>query len=161
MSFDSFLDLVNSPVYVVTVAADGVRAGCLVGFAGQCSMSPARFVVWLSRENHTYRLACRARSLAVHLLPQRHDLAERFGGECGAEHDKFDGLDWTEGPEGTPLLSDASAWFTGRIVERFDAGDHVGFLLAPTGAQVGPDASPDVLMLRQALDVTAGHPVAD
>lgn len=159
-SLTSFLELVDSPVYVVTVAVDDRRGGCLVGFAGQCSMSPERFVVWLSKENHTYQLACRARCLAVHLLPQRHDLAARFGAECGADTDKFADLAWTAGPDGTPLLTEAAAWFTGRVVERFDAGDHVGFLLAPMAEQTRNDASVEVLRLSQALDIPAGHPVA-
>ncbi|MFJ6698102.1 flavin reductase family protein [Streptomyces sp. NPDC091272] len=162
MSFDSFLGLVDSPAYVVTVAAEGRRAGCLVGFASQCSMSPELFMVWLSQENHTYRLARHADFLAVHLLPQRHDLAERFGARCSAETDKFAGLDWTEGPDGTPLLTDAAACFVGRIVERLDSGadgDHTGFLLAPVRTRLHPDAPAEVLRLSQAADIPAGHPV--
>ncbi|MFI1100577.1 flavin reductase family protein [Streptomyces melanogenes] len=156
MSFDDFTALVDSPVYVVTASAGGQRAGCLVGFAGQCSLQPERFIVWLSKANHTYLVAERATVLAVHLLPQDHGLAVRFGALCGAEVDKFDGLEWTEGPDGTPLLTDAVARFTGRILERFDGGDHVGFLLEPLTAVKTHDGRP--LSLHQALDITAGHP---
>ncbi|MEU4347982.1 flavin reductase family protein [Streptomyces sp. NPDC023838] len=155
MSFDDFTALVDSPVYVVTASAGGQRAGCLVGFAGQCSLQPARFVVWISTANHTYLVAEQASVLAVHLLPQDHGLAVRFGAQCGAEVDKFEGLAWTEGPDGTPLLTDAVGWFTGRILERFDGGDHVGFLLEPLAAQAN-DGKP--LSLHQTLDITAGHP---
>ncbi|MFI1172564.1 flavin reductase family protein [Streptomyces melanogenes] len=156
MSFDDFTALVDSPVYVVTASAGGQRAGCLVGFAGQCSLQPERFIAWLSKANHTYLVAERATVLAVHLLPQDHGLAARFGALCGAEVDKFDGVKWAEGPDGTPLLSDAVAWFTGRILERFDGGDHVGFLLEPLTAVKAHDDRP--LSLHQTLDITAGHP---
>ncbi|OAR22774.1 hypothetical protein A8W25_24675 [Streptomyces sp. ERV7] len=155
MSFDDFTALVDSPVYVVTASADGQRAGCLVGFAGQCSLQPERFVVWLSTANHTYLVARQATVLAVHLLPQDHSLAERFGARCGADADKFDGLDWTEGPEGTPLLTDAVARFTGQILDRFDGGDHIGFLLAPLTVDANGGTP---LSLHQTLDITAGHP---
>ncbi|MEU1075505.1 MULTISPECIES: flavin reductase family protein [unclassified Streptomyces] len=155
MSFDDFTTLVDSPVYVVTASAGGRRAGCLVGFASQCSLEPARFVVWLSTANHTYLVAREATVLAVHLLPQDHDLAVRFGARCGAEVNKFDGLAWTEGPYGTPLLAEAAAWFTGEILERFDGGDHIGFLLAPLSVQVNGGTP---LSLHQTLDITAGHP---
>ncbi|MFD9789811.1 flavin reductase family protein [Streptomyces sp. NPDC059070] len=155
MDFDDFTALVDSPVYVVTASADGQRAGCLVGFAGQCSLDPVRFVVWLSKANHTYLVARRTTVLAVHLLGQDHELAVRFGALCGAEADKFDGLALAEGPEGTPVLTDALAWFTGRVVDRFDGGDHVGFVLDPSTVRAR-DGEP--LSLHQTLDITAGHP---
>lgn len=41
-------NLLDHPMYVVTAEADGERAGCLVGYASQCSIQPARFMVWLS-----------------------------------------------------------------------------------------------------------------
>ncbi|GAA0588062.1 flavin reductase family protein [Streptomyces crystallinus] len=155
MGFDYFTALIDSPVYVVTASAGGRRAGCLVGFASQCSLEPERFVVWLSTANHTYLVARQAAVLGVHLLPQDHDLAERFGARCGAETDKFDGVDWTEGPGGTPLLTDAVASFTGEILDRFDGGDHIGFLLAPLSVRAH-DGTP--LSLHQTLDIDAGHP---
>ncbi|MEU9080496.1 flavin reductase, partial [Kitasatospora sp. NPDC048538] len=80
--FDAFAALLDYPVYVVT-AAGREPAGCLVGFAGQCSIRPSRFVVWISRANHTHEAALRADALAVHLLPRDHRLAEVFGGLSG------------------------------------------------------------------------------
>ncbi|MFE2251449.1 flavin reductase, partial [Streptomyces lavendulae] len=47
---DPFTDYLDGPVYVVAVAVavGAERAGCLVGFASQCSIDPPRFIVWLS-----------------------------------------------------------------------------------------------------------------
>ncbi|MFH8608602.1 flavin reductase family protein [Streptomyces sp. NPDC018029] len=158
----AFTGLTNPAMYVVTAVADGQRAGCLVGFASQCSLQPARFAVWLSKANHTYRLARSARTLAVHLLPRhRHDLAERFGSLCSDRTDKFSDLDWHEGPDGTVILSDALAWFVGRVHDRFDGGDHVAFVLDPIAAHTttGTDEQlPPPFALNDASDITAGHP---
>ncbi|WP_037896978.1 flavin reductase family protein [Streptomyces sp. NRRL S-920] len=159
----AFTALANPSVYVVTAAADGRRAGCLVGFASQCSLQPVRFAVWLSKANHTYRLALAAHTLTVHLLPRnRHDLAARFGSQCSADTDKFDGLPWHEGPGGAPVLTDALAWFTGRIHDRHDAGDHVAFILDPiaahTEAATHDHGDRAALTLHDAGDITAGHP---
>ncbi|MEV7194988.1 flavin reductase family protein [Streptomyces sp. NPDC093510] len=158
----AFTALTDPSVYVVTAAADGQRAGCLVGFASQCSLQPARFAVWLSKANHTYRVARTAQHLAVHLLPRhRHDLAERFGALCSDRTDKFADLPWHEGPEGTVILSDALAWFVGDIHDRFDGGDHVAFLLDPVAAHTAPaddEQPPHPLTLHDASDITAGHP---
>ncbi|MFJ9037026.1 flavin reductase family protein [Streptomyces sp. NPDC102406] len=157
--FDAFTSLADSPVYVVTTAARGERAGCLVGFAAQCSLDPVRFAVWLSKANHTYRLARTAQSLAVHLVDRRmHHLAEVFGGRCGVQHDKFTGLGWSEGPDGVPVLDDALAWFAGRVHDRFDGGDHVAFVLDPVTGGASPDTEGRPLSLHDTLDITAGHP---
>ncbi|HET6856973.1 MAG TPA: flavin reductase, partial [Streptomyces sp.] len=81
---DGFIERLDYPVYVVTAAAAGEQAGCLVGFASQCSIDPVRFTVWLSKANRTLRVARAATHLAVHLLGREQlALAELFGGECG------------------------------------------------------------------------------
>ncbi|MFI8103858.1 flavin reductase family protein [Streptomyces sp. NPDC086023] len=158
-SIDAFADRLDGPVYVVTVAAGRERAGCLVGFASQCSIHPPRFMVWLSTLNHTYRVARRASHLAVHLLgPDQRPLAELFGGETGDEVDKFTRVAWRPGTGGSPLLTGAHAWFEGRIEARVDGGDHIGHLLAP--AEVSPPAAagPGVLTYHDVKDIDPGHP---
>ncbi|MEU0335959.1 flavin reductase family protein [Streptomyces sp. NPDC006193] len=142
---------------VVTAAADGERSGCLVGFASQCSLRPARFAVWLSKANRTYRVARAAQCLAVHLLTrEQRDLAELFGGRTGDEVDKFALVDWAEAHGGAAVLQDAAAWFVGSVLHRTDGGDHVGFVLDPVqwgGGREGP-----LLRLSDALTIEAGHP---
>ncbi|MFI7498067.1 flavin reductase family protein [Streptomyces sp. NPDC049687] len=158
---DAFTDRLNPDMCVVTASAGGERAGCLVGFASQCSMRPVRFVVWLSKVNRTYSVARAADFLAVHLLtPEQHELAALFGGETGDRVDKFARTPWTRGPGGTAVLRDAYAWFAGRIEQRVDAGDHVGFVLEPVrcGEREKADGRP-LLRLKDALTITPGHPV--
>ena len=58
------------PMFIVTVATSGERAGCLVGFATQCSIDPPRFLVCLSVKNRTYRVAKNANAMVVHLVPE-------------------------------------------------------------------------------------------
>jgi flavin reductase (DIM6/NTAB) family NADH-FMN oxidoreductase RutF len=156
--FEEFVAALDYPVYVVTAAADGERAGCLVGFAGQSSIGPPRFTAWLSKANRTYDIAARSAFLAVHTLPpDGQHLARLFGSRTGDEGvDKFARVPWTPGPEGVPVLDQAAAWFVGRVLDRADWGDHVGFLLEPvTAATAGSGA---VLMYRQVRDLPAGHP---
>ncbi|QJS99239.1 flavin reductase [Streptomyces asoensis] len=158
---DAFIDRLNPDMCVVTAEAGGERAGCLVGFASQCSMRPVRFVVWLSKVNRTYGVARAAEFLAVHLLtPEQFELAALFGGETGDRVDKFARTRWTEGYGGAVVLQDADAWFVGRIEQRIDAGDHVGFVLDPvrSGAKGEPDGRP-LLRLADAVAIEPGHPV--
>lgn len=156
---DGFTDLLDYPMYVVTAAAFGERSGCLVGFASQCSLDPPRFVVWLSKANHTYPVAERASFLAVHLLGRHQiDLAELFGGETGDRVDKFDEVRWSPSHGGVPVLADVPAWFVGRIGQRADWGDHVGFLLSPVEGDAGTMPPGPLLRLSDVSDTKPGHP---
>jgi flavin reductase (DIM6/NTAB) family NADH-FMN oxidoreductase RutF len=68
---DDFARLIASldpPMAVVTTASDRERAGCVVGFHAQSSIDPERYVVWLSKANHTFRVGVHARHFAVHFL---------------------------------------------------------------------------------------------
>ncbi|MFD8232564.1 flavin reductase family protein [Streptomyces sp. NPDC059696] len=157
---DEFIDRLNPEMYVVTATAGGERAGCLVGFASQCSLRPVRFVVWLSELNHTFRVARDADVLAVHLLGrEQHALAELFGGHTGDRTDKFGDVRLREAYGGALVLRDAPAWFVGRIVTRTGGGDHIGFVLDPV--EWGGDENYDgqLLRLSDALTIDPGHPV--
>lgn len=143
------------PLYVVTVAVNGERSGCLIGFATQCSIHPPRFLACLSKKNHTCRLALRATVLAVHVVEEGHkELAELFGGETGDEIDKFARVPWHE-RQGVPVLDACERWFAGRVREKIDLGDHVGFLLEPI--ELETDDASGQLTFQQARDIEAGH----
>jgi len=155
-AFDAVAGDLDYPMFIVTAAAGGERAGCLVGFATQTSIDPARFLVCVSRTNRTYRVACAARALGVHVVPAAAvALAELFGGETGDEVDKFARAAWRDGPEGVPILADCPSWFVGRVLERVDAGDHVAFLLDPVAAEHG--ATGDALTFHRARHIAPGH----
>ncbi|WP_371679988.1 flavin reductase family protein [Streptomyces sp. NBC_01276] len=157
---DAFTDALDGPMYVVTAAADGARAGCLVGFASQCSIAPPRFVVWLSTANHTYRVARGAAYLTVHLLSRdQRAPAELFGGRTGDREDKFVRTGWRPGREGSPVLTEVRPWFTGRVERCVGGGDHVGFVLSPVEeCPPGQGAPPPVLRYRDVRDLRPGHP---
>lgn len=157
---DDFVRLLDYPMFVVTAVHEqtGERSGCLVGFATQCSIDPARLLVCLSRTNHTYRVAARAPLLAVHGLgSQDGDLAELFGTRTGDEIDKFARCAWYPGPRGVPLLRRCGYRVVGAVLDRFDLGDHDGFLLRPVEVSAGGQGQRP-LMFSAVRDLSAGHP---
>src|SRR5690606_32330389 len=84
--FDALMAQSDPTVVVVTTTDGDERAGCLVGFHGQCGIDPPRYAIWLSKTNRTYRVGRDAATFAVHWIPDdRHDLAELFGGTTGDE----------------------------------------------------------------------------
>jgi flavin reductase (DIM6/NTAB) family NADH-FMN oxidoreductase RutF len=144
------------PMFIVTALAGDERAGCLVGFATQCSIDPLRFIVCLSDKNRTFRVAQEAPVLVVHVVPEgAESLAQLFGSETGDDVDKFARCSWTPGPGGTPVLDDCGNWFAGRVLQRIPAGDHWGFLLEPL--QEGDDAGERAFMFHDAQWIEPGH----
>ena len=142
-------------MWIVTATNGSERAGCLIGFASQCSIDPLRFAVFLSKKNFTYQVARSAEYLAVHAVPKsRRDLAELFGGETGDTLDKFERCEWQPGPHGLPLVEGCACWFTGPVVETLDAGDHVAFLIEPDD---GSAERGEVIGFDDVRDIDPGH----
>jgi flavin reductase (DIM6/NTAB) family NADH-FMN oxidoreductase RutF len=154
--FHDIVGRLDYPMTIVTAADGGRRSGCLVGFHTQCSIDPARFLVCISRANHTFRLAVRSPHLAVHFLDRDdHALSLLFGEKTGDEVDKFAACDWTD-EHGVPVLSAVRAWFVGRVLQRLPLGDHVGHLLEPVaGGSAGPLRQ---LSFQQVKTMRPGHP---
>lgn len=143
-------------LFVVT-AGRPERSGCLVGFAGQTSIHPFRFLVGVSKENHTYGVVRTAPAVGVHVLGESGaDLARLFGAETGDEIDKFERCEWRTGPSDVPVLLGSPRWFVGEVVGRLDLGDHLGLELAPIEFHHGSDEPP--LMFSAAPPIEPGHP---
>lgn len=157
-AFERLVATLDYPLFVVTVAVDDERSGCLIGFASQVSIDPPRFLACLSVQNHTFDVAKGAEHLVVHVLrADDKDTAELFGSETGDEVDKFAATPWRPGPGGAPVLERAEAWFAGRVLEVLDLGDHHGFLLEPIEADAADAAPGDQLSFQQAKDIDPGH----
>jgi flavin reductase (DIM6/NTAB) family NADH-FMN oxidoreductase RutF len=153
--FSRLSKTLDYPVYVVTTCVDGERTGCLIGFGTQCSVHPPRFLACLSKKNHTFGIAMRASTLAVHVVEKDNKgLAELFGGETGDVVDKFAQTGW-RGVAGMPVLTDCTRWFVATVLQRIDLGDHVGHLLEPISVAPGPAS--EQLTYQKARDITPGH----
>ena len=159
-AFDAIMGSLDTPLVVVTTAAQEERAGCVVGFHSQCSITPRRSAIWLSKANHTYRVGLHAEVFAVHWLTEAdHSIAELFGTVSGDEVDKFERCRWTEGPEGVPLLDDCPNYLVGRRAALLvESSDHVCIVLEPllvAGGSFRP------LRLSAVSDLDAGHTVEE
>jgi flavin reductase (DIM6/NTAB) family NADH-FMN oxidoreductase RutF len=147
----------DTPLVVVTTAVAAERAGCLVGFHAQSSIDPERYCVWLSKANHTYRVALRSTHLGIHFLSSDQGaLAELFGTQTGDVTDKFAGLDVAAGPAGVPVLDACAHRLVVRRVALLDeGGDHVCISTEPVSAVSAGSFEP--LRLSQAAHLTPGH----
>jgi len=156
-AFASLMSCRDPDLVVVTASAGGERGGCLVGFHAQSSIDPARYSVWLSKANHTYRVALRSTHLGIHFLDaQDFALAERFGTLTGDDTDKFAGLATQTGPGGAPILEDCPRRLLARRVALLDdGGDHVCVSVEPLAVHGGEPFTP--LRLSHAAHLSPGH----
>jgi flavin reductase (DIM6/NTAB) family NADH-FMN oxidoreductase RutF len=156
-AFDSLMESLDPAMVVVTTAIGDERGGCLVGFHAQSAIDPRRYCLWLSKANHTYRLALRASCFGIHFLAEdQHDLAERFGTVSGDDVDKLDGVRTEVGEDGVPLLTDVPRRLVARRVALLDeGGDHVCLTVEPVLVVTSGPFRP--LRLSAVADLDPGH----
>jgi flavin reductase (DIM6/NTAB) family NADH-FMN oxidoreductase RutF/flavin-dependent dehydrogenase len=114
---------------VAIVSARGRDArpvGLTVNSFTSVSLDPP-LVLWsLSKRSSSYADFSAATHFAVNVLAaDQHHLSRRFSTPMP---DKFAGVECTDGAEGCPLLTGATAHFVCRRLREFDGGDHVIFL---------------------------------
>jgi flavin reductase (DIM6/NTAB) family NADH-FMN oxidoreductase RutF len=149
----------DPPMVVVTAAVNEERAGCLIGFHAQGSIHPRRYAIWLSKANHTFRVAFLAQHLALHFLTRDDlDLADLFGTNSGDDMDKFELCDWAPSDDGPPLLLRCPNRLVLRRTGVLDEGsDHMCFVAEPVAAFASTRFEP--LRLSDVSHLEPGHPV--
>jgi flavin reductase (DIM6/NTAB) family NADH-FMN oxidoreductase RutF len=108
---------------VTTVSSDGTPHGLTVNSFTSVSCNPPLVSVCID-------LGCRSlphlrtgSHFGISVLTEnQQDLSERFS-DC--EDARFDGIAWSRGISGVPLIEGALAWFECRLDRAIDAGDHV------------------------------------
>jgi flavin reductase (DIM6/NTAB) family NADH-FMN oxidoreductase RutF len=145
------------PLYVVTAKANDEASGCLAGFVTQASLDPVRFIVCVSKINHTFGVAESSNGIGLHLLgSDQTEIASLFGEQTGDVIDKFARVHWTQGSTGAPILSECAAWVEGQVIDRMDGGDHEGFLIDVVAGGAGTHAGR--FMVSDATKFEPGHP---
>lgn len=156
-AFDSLMTALDPPMVVVTTADRHEQGGCLVGFHAQSGLEPGNLSVWLSKANHTFRVAVFADALAVHFLTSDDlEVATKFGTVSGDDVDKFADVPWHPGPGGVPLLEACPNRVIGRKTALLDTrADHVCVVLDPIESSYVPSFTP--LRLSDVAHLRAGH----
>lgn len=159
-NLDSFDDIMawSDPAMAIVTTTDGrERAGCLIGFHAQSGMEPNGLSIWLSKANHTFRVAVFAQVIAVH-FPTVDDveIATTFGTLTGDRDDKFARCTWQPGLDGVPLLDRCPNRVVGRKAALLDTtSDHVCVVLDPVESQFADRRPP--LRLSHVVHLRAGH----
>ena len=119
------------------------------------------FLVCLSKNNRTYEVAEHADTIVVHHVRRdQKALAEHFGAVTAKDDpDKLNTWPWTPGPDGAPVIDDCD-WFAGHVLDQFDTGDHMAFVLSPFDGECRERHATGQLGYQNASDIDAGQPAS-
>jgi flavin reductase (DIM6/NTAB) family NADH-FMN oxidoreductase RutF len=137
----SALGLFATGVTIVTAAGpEGARVGVTANAFTSVSLDPPLVLVGLSRNLRSLPDFEAADDFAVHVLAEDHSsLAWRFA-TAGA--DKWDGLEYLWGANGSPTFADMAAVFECRKYAVHPAGDHDLYIGEVVGFTMDPDRRP-------------------
>ncbi|WP_106849939.1 flavin reductase family protein [Blastococcus sp. Marseille-P5729] len=121
--FRAVLGNYASGVVVVTASDDGVPVGLTAQSFMSLSMDPPLVLFCPQRTSTSWPRIEKARHFAANILAEGQDaLGLRF---ARSGIDKFEGVGWTPGPSGAPLLEDVLAHVDCTIEAVHEGGDHL------------------------------------
>jgi len=116
-------------VTVITAEAEGMpRVGLTVSSFNSVSLEPP-LVVWsLSRNSSSLKTLEQCERYVIHVLgSDQMSLSQRFASGTAAQ--RFDGVQMTRAPNGSPRLDlPCAAWFECTNHRRYEEGDHIIFI---------------------------------
>ena len=114
---------------VTSIDQDSVPTALVVNSFTSVSLDPPLVLVCIDRETNSYRIMSTATRYAVHVLSaDQESVSRRFTRSDLSGAEKLDGVSWSPGLGGVPLLSDYIARFECRVIAGYDGGDHVIYL---------------------------------
>ncbi len=121
------------------VAPDGTPQGLTVNSFTSVSADPPLVLVCIDHECSLAGHFRRAARFSISVLSEaQRELSVRFSQRA---ENRFEGVDWTPGAGGVPLLAGCLATFDCKTVRTMDAGDHV-VLFGEVNAATAADGRP-------------------
>lgn len=125
---------------VTAVTDDGTPAGMVVGSFTSVSLDPPLVAFLPTKESGSWARLSTADRFCVNVLAaDQEDLCRRFASRL---RDKFEGVDWSPAPGGSPVLEGVVAWIECTYRDVVDGGDHWIVLGAVEDLRVSRPALP-------------------
>ncbi|MDL2269469.1 flavin reductase family protein [Desulfosarcina sp. OttesenSCG-928-A07] len=121
-------------IYVLTTRFEDAINGMIASWVSQVSFDPPLFMAAVHPNRYSHRLMLKSSVFALHLVDQsQKDLLIRFKGPDPRK--KFEGLNWTDGKNGCPILADCMGVVECRIIQNLSPGNHTLFIGQATHAE--------------------------
>jgi len=135
----AILDILKSPVTVVTVKSGGKVNGMSAAWVSQISYNPPMLAVAIAPERYTYQLIKESGKFVVNILASDQlKVGRHFGFTSGRDKNKFEGVEFETGKQGIPILKDTYAFLECEMTSVYPAGDHEVFFGKVIAHQVRP-----------------------
>jgi flavin reductase (DIM6/NTAB) family NADH-FMN oxidoreductase RutF len=132
--FRSVMRRLAGGVSIITAGKGGDITGMTVTSLTSLSATPPRLLVSINRQASSFALIERHRLFGVNILgSDQHDIASQFSNGRLKGRQRFEGIEWSPGSSGVPLLGNSLATIecqVEEIIERHSHGIIVGSLLS-------------------------------
>lgn len=121
-SFRHVLGHYPTGVAVITARTPDGPVGLSMNSFTSLSLQPPLVLFCPSVASTTWPLLRQVGRLAINVLSAgQEEVSRRFATRTA---DRFQGFDWSDGENGSPLLTDALGWLECRVQAEYPAGDH-------------------------------------
>jgi flavin reductase (DIM6/NTAB) family NADH-FMN oxidoreductase RutF len=120
---------ISHGVYIITVRTKEKVNGMTAAWVSQVSFKPLLLMISIAPERFTHDLIKESGFFGINTLDEElQNYAATFGLRSGRKTDKFQGVSFSDGPNGSPVLNGALAFVECKVTETFTAGDHTLFI---------------------------------
>jgi len=141
--FRSTIGRFATGVTVVTAAFEGRLHGMTANAVTSVSLDPPMLLVCVARTAHAHALLEGSRAFTVNILSEAQEEVSRlFAQPTAPEPGRLQGVGFTIGRTGSPVLEDCVAYLECRVREVVEGGDHSIFLGEVVAEGVVAEASP-------------------
>ena len=109
-------------VTIVTALEDGVPVGFSCQSFAALSLDPHMVILAPAKSSTSWPRIAKAGAFAVNILGEHQEAVCRAFAVSGG--DKFDGVEWSPGVTGSPIITGALAHVECRLGAIFEGGDH-------------------------------------
>jgi flavin reductase (NADH) len=157
-SFRAAMANLSASVNVVTTDGPAGRTGMTVSAVCSVTDSPPTLLVCINESSRSHQTFVDNGRLCVNVLGEQHEeMAMCFAGSTGLSgEDRFADPRWDE-RDGLPVLADAAASVTGRIVGATRQGSHSVLFVEIEGIAVDADRGALVYFQRRFHPIAPAH----
>ena len=148
----SALGRVPSGLFILTARHGDAETGMLASWVQQCSFVPPQLSLAIKRDRPIAAWLTEGAAFTLNILDQSQtDMVGHFGRGFALDQPAFTDME-VERPDGAaPVLSEALAYLSCRVVARHPVGDHDLYIAEVTGGRVLGEGQPMVHVRKSGL----------
>lgn len=130
MQIEAFYKL-SYGLYLVSAKSGNTMNAYIANTVFQVTAEPAQLAISCSKDNYSAKLIEKSGAFSVSVLQKEAEqkIISTMGYNTGGKINKFEGIHFEEGQNGTPIITDeCMAWFDCKVVQIIDVGSHILFI---------------------------------